>query len=168
MKILRVAGTATMVVGALGVWGLFAAGVGAQQPAAQQPAAQQPAAQPQPMSFFITSVGKGDGANLGGLAGADAYCQSLGAAAGRGGVTWHAYLSTQGAGAVNARDRIGNGPWYNAAGQRVAQNLAELHGDTVEQARIGNALGKQLSKTEKNAKKANRKREGAARKKGRK
>jgi len=150
MKILRVAGTATMVVGALGVWGLFAAGVGAQQPAAQQPAAQQPAAQPQPMSFFITSVGKGDGANLGGMAGADAYCQSLGAAAGRGGVTWHAYLSTQGAGAVNARDRIGNGPWYNAAGQRVAQNLAELHGDTVEQARIGNALGKQLSKTEKN------------------
>ena len=141
MKILRVAGTAMVVVGALGAWGLFAAGVGR---------AQQPAAQPQPMSFFITSVGKGDGANLGGLAGADAYCQSLGAAAGRGGVTWHAYLSTQGAGAVNARDRIGNGPWYNAAGQRVAQNLAELHGDTVEQARIGNALGKQLSKTEKN------------------
>lgn len=112
--------------------------------------AQQPAAQPQPMSFFITSAGKGDGANLGGIAGADAHCQSLAAAAGRGGVTWHAYLSTQGAGAVNARDRIGNGPWYNAAGQRVAQNLAELHGDTIEQARIGNALGKQLSRTEKN------------------
>ena len=112
--------------------------------------AQQPAAQPQPMSFFITSAGKGDGANLGGLAGADAHCQSLAAAAGRGGVTWHAYLSTQGPGAVNARDRIGNGPWYNAAGQRVAQNLAELHGDTIEQARIGNALGKQLSRTEKN------------------
>jgi hypothetical protein len=145
MKLLRVAGTAMVVVGALGAWGLFAAGVGAQPPAAQPPAAQ-----PQPMSFFITSVGKGDGANLGGIAGADAYCQSLAAAAGRGGVTWHAYLSTQGAGAVNARDRIGNGPWYNAAGQRVAQNVAELHGDTVEQARIGNALGKQLSKTEKN------------------
>ncbi|MGC4082536.1 MAG: hypothetical protein QM736_10610 [Vicinamibacterales bacterium] len=112
--------------------------------------AQQPAAQPQPMTFFITSVGKGDGANLGGIAGADAHCQSLAAAAGRGGVTWHAYLSTQGAGAVNARDRIGNGPWFNAAGQRVAQNLAELHGDTIEQARIGNALGKQLSRTEKN------------------
>src|SRR4249919_2931075 len=101
------------------------------------------------MSFFITSVGKGDGANLGGLAGADAHCQSLGAAAGRGGVTWHAYLSTQGAGAVNARDRIGNGPWYNANNQRIAQNVAELHGDTIEQARIGNALGKQLSRTEK-------------------
>ena len=66
------------------------------------------------MSFFITSVGKGDGANLGGLAGADAHCQALATAAGRGGATWHAYLSTQGAGAVNARDRIGNGPWFNA------------------------------------------------------
>ncbi len=103
-----------------------------------------------PMSFFITSVGKGDGANYGGIAGADAYCQQLAAAAGRGtGVTWHAYLSTQGQGAVNARDRIGNGPWYNARGQRVAQNIAELHGDTLEQARLGNALGKQISLTEK-------------------
>src|SRR5262245_43944868 len=83
--------------------------------------AQQPA---QPMSFFITSVGKGDGANYGGLAGADAYCQTMGAAAGRGSATWHAYLSTQGAGAVNARDRIGAGPWYNSRGQRVAMNLA--------------------------------------------
>ena len=78
------------------------------------------------MSFFITSVPKGDGANYGGLAGADAYCQQLGAAAGRGaGVTWHAYLSTQGAGAVNARDRIGNGPWYNARGGLVAMNIAQ-------------------------------------------
>src|SRR5437667_11754414 len=94
----------------------------------------------QPMSFFITSVGKGDGANYGGLAGADAYCQSMGAAAGRGSSTWHAYLSTQGAGAVNARDRIGTGPWFNQRGQRVAQNIAELHGDTIEQARMGNAL----------------------------
>ena len=68
----------------------------------------------QPMSFFITSSGNGDGANLGGLAGADAHCQLLAAAAGRGNVTWHAYLSTQGPNAVNARDRIGNGPWYNA------------------------------------------------------
>src|SRR5215470_7798249 len=68
----------------------------------------------QPMSFFITSVGKGDGANYGGLAGADAYCQTMAAAAGRGSSTWHAYLSTQGANAVNARERIGNGPWYNA------------------------------------------------------
>src|SRR6266571_5395160 len=107
-------------------------------------------APPQPMSFFITNVGKGDGANYGGLAGADAYCQSLAAAAGRGMSTWHAYLSTQGANAVNARDRIGSGPWYNQRGQRIAMNLAELHGDTIEQARIGNALGKQFSLTEKN------------------
>jgi len=112
---------------------------------AQQP--QQPA---QPMSFFVTSVAKGDGANYGGLAGADAYCQMMGTAAGRGApVVWHAYLSTQGAGAVNARDRIGNGPWFNSRGQRVAQSVAELHGDTIEQARMGNALGKQLSLTEK-------------------
>ncbi|MEQ1729939.1 MAG: lectin, partial [Vicinamibacterales bacterium] len=67
-------------------------------------------APPQPMSFFITSVGKGDGANLGGLAGADAHCQALASAAGRGGVTWHAYLSTLGPNAVNARDRFGSGP----------------------------------------------------------
>jgi hypothetical protein len=107
------------------------------------------AAPPQPMSFFVTSVGKGDGANLGGLAGADAYCQTLAAAAGRGSASWHAYLSTQGPGAVNARDRIGNGPWYNARGGRVGMSVAELHGDTLDQARIGNALGKQISLTEK-------------------
>ena len=104
---------------------------------------------PQPMSFFVTSVSKGDGANYGGLAGADAYCQTMAAAAGRGSSTWHAYLSTQVAGAVNARDRIGSGPWYNARGQRVAMGVADLHGDTIEQARIGNALGKQFSLTEK-------------------
>jgi hypothetical protein len=103
----------------------------------------------QPMSFFITSVGKGDGANYGGLTGADAYCQQLATAAGRGMATWHAYLSTQGPGAVNARDRIGNGPWYNATGTMVAMNVAQLHGDTIEQARVGNALGKQISLTEK-------------------
>src|SRR3954470_11976730 len=123
----------------------------AQQPAA--PAGGQgrgAAAPPQPMSFFITSAPKGDGANYGGLAGADAYCQQLGAAAGRGaGVTWHAYLSTQGAGAVNARDRIGNGPWYNAGGTMIAMNVGQLHGDTIAQARLGNALGKQISLTEK-------------------
>ena len=111
--------------------------------------AQQPQAPAQPMSFFVTSVGKGNGANLGGLAGGDAHCQALAAAAGRGSATWHAYLSTQGPGAVNARDRIGNGPWSNARGQRVAQNVADLHGDTIEQARLGNALGKQLSLSEK-------------------
>ncbi len=114
---------------------------------AQAPQGGQPQ---QPMSFFITSTPKGDGANYGGLAGADAYCQQLGAAAGRGNVTWHAYLSTQGANAVNARDRIGSGPWYNARGQMIAQNVAELHGDTLEQARLGNRLGKQISLTEKN------------------
>src|SRR5438309_807187 len=115
---------------------------------AQAPA--QPPPPQQPMSFFVTSVGKGDGANLGGVAGADAHCQALAAAAGRGGVTWHAYLSTQGPGAINARDRIGNGPWYNARGVRIAQNVGELHGDTLEQARLGNVLGKQFSLTEKN------------------
>jgi hypothetical protein len=104
------------------------------------------------MSFFITSVGKGDGANYGGLAGADAYCQQLATAAGRGGATWHAYVSQQAANgmpAVNARDRIGSGPWYNQKGQMIARDLATLHGDTIDQARVGNALGKQISLTEK-------------------
>jgi len=110
----------------------------------------QQAPPPPPMSFFITSVGMGDGANLKGLAGADAHCQTLAAAAGRGNATWHAYLSTQGPNAVNARDRIGNGPWFSFGGQRrVAQNLAELHGDTLELARLGNAAGKVISMTEK-------------------
>jgi len=86
--------------------------------------AQQRGGPPPPMSFFVTSVGKGDGANYGGLAGADAYCQTMGAAAGRGSSTWHAYISTQGANAVNARDRIGAGPWYNQKGQMVAMNVA--------------------------------------------
>ena len=94
----------------------------------------------QPMTFFITSVGLGSGANLGGLAGADAYCQKLATAAGRGNVTWRAYLSTQGANAVNARDRIGNGPWYSATGRLIARDLAHLHGDTHELARMGNGL----------------------------
>src|SRR5258708_6147756 len=110
---------------------------------AQQPGRGGP---PQPMSFFVTSVGKGDGANYGGPAGADAYCQQLGTAAGRGApVVWHAYMSTQGAGAVNARDRIGNGPWFNSRGGRIGQSVAELHGDTIEQARVGNAPRKQIS-----------------------
>src|SRR6056297_908614 len=93
------------------------------------------------MSFFITSVGMGDGANLGGLAGADAHCQKLAAASGQPGAdkrTWRAYLSTQaapGIPAVNARDRIGPGPWYNARGVRIAVNNADLHGDTIELAR---------------------------------
>src|SRR3984893_14412817 len=97
------------------------------------------------ISFFITSRGPGDGANLGGLAGADKHCQSLAAAAGAGNRTWHAYLSTTaGAGqtAVNARDRIGSGPWYNAKGTRVAESVSDLHSDK-------NNLGKQTSLTEK-------------------
>jgi hypothetical protein len=115
--------------------------------------AQQPPAQPpQPMSFFITSAGSGNGANLGGLAGADRICQTLATAAGRGEKTWHAYLS-QSAGngqpAVNARDRIGSGPWYNAKGARIAQNVADLHGDTLEQARRGNNIQKPTALTEK-------------------
>ena len=116
---------------------------------AQQPAA--PAGQPaarQPMSFFITSVGKGDGANLGGLAGADAHCAALAKAANAPG-DWKAYLSTQGAGAVSARDRIGKGPWHNFRGQVISTDIGILHGDTIEQARIGNPLGKQLALTEK-------------------
>ena len=84
---------------------------------------------PQPMSFFITSAGPGNGGNLGGLAGADALCQRLAAAVGAGNRTWRAYLSTQGPGAVNARDRIGSGPWYNAKNAKIADNVADLHGD---------------------------------------
>jgi len=103
----------------------------------------------QPMSFFVTSVGVGNGASLGGVSGADAHCQKLATAVGAGNRTWHAYLSTQGANAVNARDRIGNGPWYNAKGGRVAQNLSDLHGDTLEQARLGNTLTKATALTEK-------------------
>jgi hypothetical protein len=89
-------------------------------------------------SFFITSQGPGDGANLGGLAGADAHCQTLARAAGLGGKTWRAYLSGA---TVDARDRIGAGPWHNAKGELIAGNLAELHGD-------GNKIGKQTALTE--------------------
>jgi len=120
------------------------------QNAGQAPPQRGAQAPQQPMSFFITSVGKGNGADYGGLAGADQYCQSLAQAAGAAGKTWHAYLSTQGPNAVNARDRIGQGPWYNSRGQRVAQNLADLHGDTLEFARIGNNLTKATAFTEKN------------------
>lgn len=80
------------------------------------------------MSFFITSAGPGKGGDLGGLDGADKHCQALAQAAGAGGKTWRAYLSTQGQGAVNARDRIGKGPWQNAKGVVVAKDVAELHG----------------------------------------
>lgn len=80
------------------------------------------------MTFFVTSAGSGKGADFGGLAGADAHCQALAAAAGAGEHTWRAYLSTQGPGAVSARDRIGSGPWHNAKGVEIAKDLAELHG----------------------------------------
>ncbi len=95
-------------------------------------------AQDTSMSFFITSAGPGDGANLGGLEGADAHCQKLAEAAGATGKTWRAYLSTS---SVNARDRIGNGPWHNAKGELIAQDLNELHGE-------GNKIGKQTGLTE--------------------
>ena len=96
-------------------------------------AAAQAAAQEKPaMSFFVTSRGSGNGADLGGLAGADALCQDRAASAGAGSRTWRAYLSTSAADgkpAVNARDRIGKGPWYNAKGVKIADNLADLHAD---------------------------------------
>jgi hypothetical protein len=117
---------------------------------AQQPGQQAP---PQPMSFFITSVGSGKGANLGGLAGADRICQTLATAVGST-KTWHAYLSVNAANgqpAVNARDRIGTGPWYNAKGEKIANGLADLHGDTAELARLGNNLVKLSALTEKGA-----------------
>ena len=93
------------------------------------------------MTFFITSRGSGKGADYGGLAGADRHCQELASAAGAGGHTWHAYLSTQGPGAVNARDRIGKGPWRNAKGVVIAENVDQLHGT--------NKLDKQTALTEK-------------------
>jgi len=90
----------------------------------------QGAAQADPkMSFFITSVGSGNGANLGGLAGADAHCQKLASAVGAGNKQWRAYLSTQGPNAVSAKDRIGAGPWFNSKGVQIAANVAELHSD---------------------------------------
>ena len=120
----------------------------AQQP---PPPAGQPAPPPPPMSFFVASAGSGKGADLGGLAGADRICQTLATAAGST-KTWHAYLSAAAANgqpAVNARDRIGTGPWYNAKGARVAQNVADLHGDTLEAARRGNNMTKVTAINEK-------------------
>jgi len=96
------------------------------------------------MTFFVTSAGSGKGADLGGLAGADRVCQQLAQAAGAGSHSWHAYLSAQAADgqpAVNARDRIGKGPWQNVKGVVVAKNLDELHGD--------NNISKQTALTEK-------------------
>ncbi|GIT66815.1 MAG: hypothetical protein Ct9H300mP25_02870 [Acidobacteriota bacterium] len=87
------------------------------------------ATQSSDLSFFITSAGPGDGANLGGLDGADRHCQMLAQGAGAGSKTWRAYLSTTGSGGVNANDRIGSGPWHNANGVQVASSVANLHSD---------------------------------------
>jgi hypothetical protein len=95
-----------------------------------------------PMSFFVTSAGPGKGADLGGIAGADRHCQSLAQSVGAGNKTWRAYLSTSGAQAVNARDRIGRGPWQNAKGVVVARDVNDLHS-------ANNQLSKQNSITEK-------------------
>jgi hypothetical protein len=142
------------------VLALLAASAACRQPAGE-PAAT-PAAAPAPppaaepaqslemggaksvMTFFITSRGLGKGGDLGGLAGADAHCAALAKAEGAGDHTWRAYLSapaTDDRPAVHARDRIGNGPWYNAEGLLVAANVRELHGD-------GNRISKELATTE--------------------
>jgi len=97
------------------------------------------AAQMEDMTFFITSAGPGDGANLGGLEGADAHCQSLAEAAGSSGKTWRAYLSTS---TENAKDRIGSGPWFNQKGEKIADDVASLHSDA-------NAITKETALTEK-------------------
>src|SRR5438132_5049970 len=97
------------------------------------------------MTFFVTSVGKGNGADLGGIAGADAHCQALARAAGSTNSNWHAYLSTTepgGAAGVNARDRIGKGPWQNAKGVVVAKSVDDLHSSA-------NNINKQTALTEK-------------------
>jgi hypothetical protein len=102
-------------------------------------------AQDTSLSFFITSIGSGKGADLGGLDGADAHCKSLATTVGAGSKTWRAYLSTQtedGKAAVNAKDRIGKGPWYNAKGVMVAKDVANLHSEDM-------MLGKENSLTEK-------------------
>ena len=120
---------AVAVVMAAGAHGLNAQGAGQADPR---------------MSFFITSVGSGNGANLGGLAGADAHCQNLAKAVGAGNKQWHAYLSTQGPNAVNAKDRIGAGPWFNSKGVQIAASVADLHSDK-------NNLTKETQLTEKGA-----------------
>src|SRR3984893_536440 len=114
---------------------------------------------PAKMTFFVTSVGISKGGTLGVLTGADAHCQALATAVGAGGHTWHAYLSTQarpGQPAVNARDRIGTGPWFKwpfaqlgpAQNAIISQDLSELHGDTLVQAQRGSNLFKQSARNE--------------------
>ncbi len=130
--------------------GVLVAGILAGSARAQNPAPAQPQ---QPMSFFITSAGKGDGANYGGLAGADAWCAQLAAASGAAaapGRTWHAYLSAVGPDGrpIHARDRIGAGPWHNAKGAMIAANVADLHGDIIKDR---NQINKMNAITEKGA-----------------
>jgi hypothetical protein len=117
---------------------------------AQQPTAPAAPTQPQApnMTFFVTSAGMGKGADLGGLDGADKHCQTLATGAGAGAKTWHAYLSTsagEGKPVVNARDRIGKGPWQNFKGVAVAQSVDDLHGKD-------NKLGMETSLTERGQK----------------
>lgn len=123
---------------------LLALGAQAQTP----PVGAASAPPPPPFTFFVTSVGGGNGANYGGLAGADAHCQKLADAAGSPYKSWRAYLSTQGPNAVNARDRIGKGPWTNVRGQAVARDVAHLHGDTIELAQLGSNLTRNTALTE--------------------
>jgi len=104
---------------------LMALGLGSSTEAQQAPQAPN-------MTFFVTSAGSGKGGDLGGIEGADRHCQTLAAGAGAGGKTWHAYLSTSGANAVSARDRIGKGPWQNFKGDVIAKDLDELHSDGVK------------------------------------
>jgi len=150
---------AVIAVAALGTLVTFAQAP--QQPAPGAPAQGRPGgAAPGrggpagPASFFITSVGKGDGANYGGLAGADAYCAQMAQGGGLPtppGRTWRAYLSMPAQGgqpAVNARDRIGAGPWFNARGQLIANNVADLHGDVQ---RDRNSINKTFALNEKGA-----------------
>src|SRR4029453_18012212 len=93
---------------------------------------------PAGMTFFVTSAGPGQGGNLGGLEGADAHCQKLAAAVGAGGRTWKAYLSgTENGKPVNAKDRIGPGPWFNAKGVQIAANVAELHSEAAKTGKEG-------------------------------
>jgi hypothetical protein len=136
------------VVGGLIAACVLSSAAMAQNPAAPPAAAQQPAA---PMSFFVTSVGKGDGANYGGLAGADAYCAQLAASSGAAvaaGRAWRAYLSALAPDGkpIHARDRIGAGPWHNAKGALIAANVADLHGDII---RDRNQINKTNALTEK-------------------
>jgi len=132
------------------VWGAaLAAGALALSLNPAQAGAQQAAQQQNPMGFFITSVGVGDGGNLGGLEGADRHCQSLATAVGMGERVWRAYLSqtaVQGQPAVHARDRIGAGPWHNARGQLIAANVEDLHGDVQ---RDRNSINKEFALNEK-------------------